>query len=280
MNNLIRISTNPDISVSTFRHNIDELLEKLTKELQEGKKIKDQADDFKNRSFFSRLGGSLTAQNDEDLANMISSLGGSLTITQEIIQCLLQIQSEKNEVLKGFHRALVDKIDDLQSNDNILDLSVRENLFLIFDHLKQQVEDKLEQAYLVEQHTLSIEEQSCTIKNISQRLESNQKDQSRLAEQLLSVEELTGQFKDTFDAALVDLHHQLATCSQDLAVLQHSFTEHQANINHMLNMLEEKNILLSHTARKNRIGFRDGLLFITSAGLLALICLQFTELIK
>lgn len=43
-------------------------------------------------------------------------------------------------------------IRDLKHNDTMLDLSSRENSLAILEHLKSQVEDKLEQAWRVEEH--------------------------------------------------------------------------------------------------------------------------------
>ena len=133
------IEKNKDSSIASFTKNI----QKIGEQLQESNKIKQEANDFNNRGFFGRLSGSITSRNDTDLATMIAKLGGSLNITQEVIQCLLQIQSEKNVVLKEFHLALMNTIRDLKYNDTILDLSSRENTQVILEHLKSQVEDKL-----------------------------------------------------------------------------------------------------------------------------------------
>lgn len=146
------IEKNKDSSIASFTKNI----QKIGEQLQESNKIKQEANDFNNRGFFGRLSGSITSRNDTDLATMIAKLGGSLNITQEVIQCLLQIQSEKNVVLKEFHLALMNTIRDLKYNDTILDLSSRENTQVILEHLKSQVEDKLEQAQRVEEHEEAI----------------------------------------------------------------------------------------------------------------------------
>ncbi|WP_158782726.1 hypothetical protein [Pantoea sp. BAV 3049] len=272
-------------SVAQFRENITSLLTQLKTELEQSKRIKDEAQAFNERGFISRWTGALTTQNDKDLAQMIAGLGGSLRITQEVVQCLLQIQSQKNQALKGFHGALVDKIEELSSNDTVLDLNIRGNLSLILGHLKEQVEEKLEQAERVEQQALQLQEQAENLERLGDRISAEKRDRSRLAEQQADLEEFTerlGEKNRLVEEEVAALRLQVShleqaakSGQQQQEALRNALQENEEKMNLSLQLQEDKNAFLSRTMRKNRLDFRDALLFLTSAAVVALLWIQF-----
>jgi len=262
------VEKNKDSSIASFKKNLHELGKKLKEEQERSKEIQKAADDFNNRGFLGRWGGSLTSKNDTDLATMIASLGGSLNITQEVIECLLQIQSEKNVVLKEFHLALMNTIRDLKHNDTMLDLSSRENSLAILEHLKSQVEDKLEQAQRVEEHEEEIsrlQSLSWQQKEMLQRLHASQDDHATQLALLKQVvpkfeRQQQEQWQQSGKLALA-LEEQADQYQQQLALLMEKLTVHENVATGMAARVSE----LEKTYRLKRAGRRDYLLFATSA---------------
>ena len=269
------IEKNKDSSIASFTNNI----QKRGEQLQESNKIKQEANDFNNRGFFGRLSGSITSRNDTDLATMIAKLGGSLNITQEVIQCLLQIQSEKNVVLKEFHLALMNTIRDLKYNDTILDLSSRENTQVILEHLKSQVEDKLEQAQRVEEHEEAInrlQSLSWQQEEMLQRLQASQDEHAtqvvpKLERQQQEQWQQSGKLALALEEQADQYQQQLALLMDKLALQENVATGMAARISE-----------LEKTSRLKRAGLRDYLLFATSAlaaGLVVIEVMRFNGVI-
>ena len=269
------IEKNKDSSIASFTKNI----QKIGEQLQESNKIKQEANDFNNRGFFGRLSGSITSRNDTDLATMIAKLGGSLNITQEVIQCLLQIQSEKNVVLKEFHLALMNTIRDMKYNDTILDLSSRENTQVILEHLKSQVEDKLEQAQRVEEHEEAInrlQSLSWQQEEMLQRLQASQDEHAtqvvpKLERQQQEQWQQSGKLALALEEQADQYQQQLALLMDKLALQENVATGMAARISE-----------LEKTSRLKRAGLRDYLLFATSAlaaGLVVIEVMRFNGVI-
>ena len=269
------IEKNKDSSIASFTKNI----QKIGEQLQESNKIKQEANDFNNRGFFGRLSGSITSRNDTDLATMIAKLGGSLNITQEVIQCLLQIQSEKNVVLKEFHLALMNTIRDLKHNDTMLDLSSRENSLAILEHLKSQVEDKLEQAQRVEEHEEAInrlQSLSWQQEEMLQRLQASQDEHAtqvvpKLERQQQEQWQQSGKLALALEEQADQYQQQLALLMDKLALQENVATGMAARISE-----------LEKTSRLKRAGLRDYLLFATSAlaaGLVVIEVMRFNGVI-
>lgn len=279
------VEKNKDSSIASFRKNIHEIGKTLKEELERSNEIKKSADDFNNRGFFGLWSGSLTSRNDTDLATMIASLGGSLNITQEVIQCLLQIQSEKNVVLKEFHLALMNTIRDLKHNDTMLDLSSRENSLVILEHLKAQVEDKLEQAQRVEEHEEVINRlQSLSWKQeeMLQRLQASQDEHAtQLALLTQVVPKLERQQKEQWQQSgklALALEEQADQYQQQLALLMDKLAEQENGATGIAARVRE----LERTSRLKRAGLRDYLLFATSAlaaGLVVIEVMRFNGVI-
>jgi hypothetical protein len=101
------IEKNKDSSIASSQKNI----QKIGEQLQESNKIKQEANDFNNRGFFGRLSGSITSRNDTD-ADDDCKTGGQSEYHTGSDQCLLQIQSEKNVVLKEFSSGVNNGIYD------------------------------------------------------------------------------------------------------------------------------------------------------------------------
>ncbi|MBS0969385.1 hypothetical protein JK232_10815 [Nissabacter archeti] len=279
------VEKNKDSSIAIFKKNLHELGKKLKEEQERSEGIQKAADDFNNRGFLERWGGSLTSRNDTDLATMIASLGGSLNITQEVIECLLQIQSEKNVVLKEFHLALMNTIRDLKHNDTMLDLSSRENSLAILEHLKSQVEDKLEQAQRVEEHEEEINRLQSLSWQQEEMLQRLQASQDEHATQLALLKQVVPKFErqqqeqwQQSGKLALALEEQADQYQQQLALLMDKLTLQENVATGMATRVSE----LEKTSRLKRAGLRDYLLFATSAlaaGLVVIEVMRFNGVI-
>lgn len=279
------VEKNKGSSIASFKKNLHEIGKKLKKEQERSKGIQKAADDFNNRGFLERWGGSLTSRNDTDLATMIASLGGSLNITQEVIECLLQIQSEKNVVLKEFHLALMNTIRDLKHNDTMLDLSSRENSLAILEHLKSQVEDKLEQAQRVEEHEEEINRLQSLSWQQEEMLQCLQASQDEHATQLALLKQVVPKFErqqqeqwQQSGKLALALEEQADQYQQQLVLLKDKLTLQENVATGMAARVSE----LEKTSRLKRAGLRDYLLFATSAlaaGLVVIEVMRFNGVI-
>lgn len=208
--------------------------------------VSNNAEAFNRRGIWAQVCGTFNGRNDKDLACMIGSVSESLQITQRVIEILLKVQSEKNVVLKEFHRAVTEKIVDLHSNDNIIDLNLRDNLLTVFEHLQKQVEDKLLQADKIESHQNKIA-------NIEGRLQQQdclmQSQAAALHQQIQQVQSL--------DQSLHSAQLHLNTMHASLALVQTQLAQ------------------LPKTIRSNSFGKRDYLLLAVSLGVGILLMLQF-----
>lgn len=279
------VEKNKHCSISSFKKNLHEIGKKLKEEQERSKGIQKAADDFNNRGFLERWGSSLTSRNDTDLATMIASLGGSLNITQEVIECLLQIQSEKNVVLKEFHLALMNTIRDLKHNDTMLDLSSRENSLAILEHLKSQVEDKLEQAQRVEEHEEEISRLQSLIWQQEEMLQRLQASQDEYATQLALLKQVVPKFEQQQQEQwqqsgklALALEEQTDQYQQQLVLLKDKLTLLENVATGVAARVSE----LEKTSRLKRAGLRDYLLFATSAlaaGLVVIEVMRFNGVI-
>ncbi|WP_213943180.1 hypothetical protein [Klebsiella variicola] len=279
------VEKNKDSSIASFNKNLHEIGKKLKEEQERSKEIQKAADDFNNRGILERWSGSLTSRNDTDLATMIASLGGSLNITQEVIECLLQIQSEKNVVLKEFHLALMNTIRDLKHNDTMLDLSSRENSLAILEHLKSQVEDKLEQAQRVEEHEEEINRLQSLSWQQEEMLQRLQASQDEHATQLALLKQVAQKFErqqqeqwQQSGKLALALEEQADQYQQQSALLKDKLTLQENVATGMAARVSE----LEKTSRLKRAGLRDYLLFATSAlaaGLVVIEVMRFNGVI-
>lgn len=185
----------------------------------------------------------------------------------------------KNVVLKEFHLALMNTIRDLKYNDTILDLSSRENTQVILEHLKSQVEDKLEQAQRVEEHEEAInrlQSLSWQQEEMLQRLQASQDEHAtqvvpKLERQQQEQWQQSGKLALALEEQADQYQQQLALLMDKLALQENVATGMAARISE-----------LEKTSRLKRAGLRDYLLFATSAlaaGLVVIEVMRFNGVI-
>lgn len=131
--------------VEAFQRNVTDLITQLQTAITRGEDETKRANALSERGGWKVLVGSLTGNNDKDLAGMVKGLGGSLFTTQSVLQILLQLQTRKDGILRDFHAALVDKVVALQRDNTFLDTNQREVALLIISDLRDHVARQLEQ---------------------------------------------------------------------------------------------------------------------------------------
>lgn len=246
------ISTKNATLTSSLLHDIDLLFVDIKRATEKSLAVTDNAEKFNNRGFWAQISGSVTGRNDTDLSKMIGSVSESLSITQRVVEMLLKIQSEKNVVLKDFHRAVTEKIVVLQSNDNTLDLSLRDNLIMMFEHLQKQVEDKLEQAATLEAHKTKLAKMNLALQQQEAAMTDNSNAITHLQAQLGRA---TAQMEDQ-TKTIVQLQNSLMHANEQMEKMQSHLDQTQANLATTESKLSD--------LRSNRLGKRDYLLFVIS----------------
>ncbi len=176
-------------------------------------------------------------------------------------------------------------IRDLKHNDTMLDLSSRENSLVILEHLKAQVEDKLEQAQRVEEHEEVINRlQSLSWKQeeMLQRLQASQDEHAtQLALLTQVVPKLERQQKEQWQQSgklALALEEQADQYQQQLALLMDKLAVQENGATGIAARVRE----LERTSRLKRAGLRDYLLFATSAlaaGLVVIEVMRFNGVI-
>lgn len=166
---------------------ISKQIDELDKAIQKTKDAEKLASRVKEKGFFSMLGGTFDGSNTKDLAESVKILGGSVEITQKIIQVILEISNEKNQVLKGFSQALTDKILSLSEEMELThgnQKNAKQATIIIATQLRAQIEEKIKQSEMIDQHEVEIsqlhefvrtkdtldEEQSAAILNLKEKI--------------------------------------------------------------------------------------------------------------
>ncbi|MCG8910290.1 hypothetical protein MJ122_23895 [Pseudomonas sp. DP-17] len=146
-----------DSDFLSFYREFDKRLDDLKDALARSKNTQTLAEALRGRGGFQNFIGGVTGRNDKELAEMVGDLGSSMEITQGILQMVMRVQNTKNRHLRDFHRSLVDKIADLQSDSATLDSNQREAAIAIVSELSDQVRAQLEQQEIVESHQKKLE---------------------------------------------------------------------------------------------------------------------------
>ena len=147
-----------DSDTLNARKELIDSIDKLISAVQSNKDVQRTADALTDKGWWNSFTSSISGSNDKDLAGMVNKLGGSLETTQAVVQVILRLQTRKDNVLRDFHGALVDKILKIQADTKTLDKNQRGAALEIISALKDQIEDQLRQSDMVDQHELRLQE--------------------------------------------------------------------------------------------------------------------------
>lgn len=135
-----------------FFNDFEKKLEDLKNALQQSNKAKELAQKLQEKSVWESFVGNVNGKNTKELAEMIENLGLSLGVTQEILKLMMKVQNAKNSYIREFHKALVDKIANIEKDTDTLDTNQRLAAVSIISGLRDQVEAQIEQQAMVENH--------------------------------------------------------------------------------------------------------------------------------
>ena len=140
-----------------FEREFEKNLKELAQAIKESRTAGQNAADISNKGTWKMVWGSISGDNDKELAQMTSKLATSLNVTQTVLQMVMKISHRKNGFLKQFHEVLVNKITLLNKDTRTLDQNQREATVAILEEIKSQVSGQLAQHDKVDEHQLRLE---------------------------------------------------------------------------------------------------------------------------
>ncbi len=155
---LSKVNNSHDTGFVEIYREFEKNLDDLTKAIEETKGIQKNVSDLKNTGAIKSFFGGLSGKNDKQLADMVSTLGRNLEVTQSILKIVMQVQNTKNRYLKEFHRSLVNKIVSIKNDTQTLDSSQKEVAIAIVQELTDQVSTQIEQQEMVERHQKKLQQ--------------------------------------------------------------------------------------------------------------------------
>jgi hypothetical protein len=139
--------------------NFDKQFVDLEKALANTKEAKSLAASVENKGGWDSFKGGFSGKNDKEIAEAVRKLGGSLEVTQDILNVVLKANTAKNVHLKGFHQVLVEKVLFLQTNSSKLNSNQNNSnqaALSIAMALKDQIEEKIRHAEMIDNHEREI----------------------------------------------------------------------------------------------------------------------------
>lgn len=212
-----------------FYSEFEKQLDNLKDALKNTKRTKELAASLREKGGMKNFLGSFSGRNDKELAHMVEDLGASMETTQVILQLLMKVQNTKNQFLRVFHKALVDKIAFIQNDTTTLDANQRQIAITVVSELRNQIEEQIAQQVIVENHQKKLQqldgyivekdvldqEQSQKISSLESRalqIIQTDEEQQRLIEALKAahaskdeVDRIQTQRLDSVSTAVIDL---------------------------------------------------------------------------
>lgn len=146
MPKLNELTVSEKLDPEQISYDFSEELNGLEQAINSTKRVKDLAKNVADKNWFSTWTAGITGSSDKELAKCVKELSGGLETTQKIVQMMLKIGQGKNDQLKIFHQALVDKICSLETNTGDLDMNqqgANQAMLLIAVKMREQVEEKI-----------------------------------------------------------------------------------------------------------------------------------------
>lgn len=141
-----------------FYSEFEKQFDNLKDALKNTKRTKELAASLREKGAMKNFLGSFSGRNDKELAHMVEDLGASMETTQVILQLLMKVQNTKNQFLRVFHKALVDKIAFIQNDTTTLDANQRQIAITVVSELRNQIEEQIAQQAIVENHQKKLQQ--------------------------------------------------------------------------------------------------------------------------
>lgn len=200
--------------IKDFTQELDQALREIgeaTKKSQElNSSVQDLRHTLDNRSFWGSLKAGFSGKTDKELALMVESLGAGLSVTQNVVRVILKVMTQKNRVLHGFNKALVDKITAVAKDSVTLDHNQRFVAQEFLSGLQRQVAEQIRQVEMVDEHEMKL------IEFDGWREEKNEQN-DRLDRNLTGLEEAVAAFRQEMDGQRQEVSRSLSGLEADLA---------------------------------------------------------------
>ncbi len=139
MNQVVSSSQQHSLKVKELLSRVGDLQKKL-----EGSK--EAVETINKKEIETSFLKNLRGKTDAEISKHVKELGKNLVVTQEVVLFLIELNHEKNEILRAFHDALVEKILDMEADQSTItdDINVSQrNEKSIVYQIKTQIEDRL-----------------------------------------------------------------------------------------------------------------------------------------
>lgn len=125
---------------------------------QAGEKVEQLKETLNGRNWWGTLKSSFSGETDKNLATMVEDLGASLGLTQSALRVILKVQTMKNQMLRGFSDALVNKIFKVQQDTHTLNGNQKAAALNFLQELQTQIDEQIRQQDLVESHDAALQD--------------------------------------------------------------------------------------------------------------------------
>jgi len=179
----------------------------LEKALANTKEAKSLAAKVENKGGWESFKGSFSGKNDKEIAEAVRKLGGSLEVTQDILNVVLKANTAKNVHLKGFHQVLVEKVLSLQTNSSKLDSNQKNSnqaALSIAMALKAQIEEKIRHAEMIDNHEREININAKGVDGNAKEIDGNTKEIEALKSEISNKEVLDDKQSLDIESLLVN----------------------------------------------------------------------------
>ncbi|MDO6765907.1 hypothetical protein [Agarivorans sp. 1_MG-2023] len=197
--------TNQDTTISLPQSNqltrqdqthVQELVSRLGEFKEQLQHSMSNVEDINGEEIKTGLLSNLRGKTDAQIASQVKSLGLNLHATQKVVMFLIELNHVKNEVLRGFYGALVDKLVELDQEQETItgDLGQsQKNERKIVEKIKEQVELRLAIEQGIESNAAGVQSNSTSIKSNQTKIVDNfssiQTNASSIKENLQNIDE-------------------------------------------------------------------------------------------
>lgn len=222
--------------IKDFTQELDQALTEIGEATRKSQALSEDVRDLKSnldkRGWFGSAWASLSGKTDKELALMVESLGAGLTVTQNVVRVILKVMTQKNRVLHGFNKALVDKITAVTKDTVTLDKNQRLVAQEFLGSLQRQVAEQIRQMEMVDEHEMKL------IEFDGWRAEKEEKE-AGLGRGLEDLGDSVDAFRAQVEAEKSAVQATLTGLESSMSSLRREADERQAAVSQSLNELTE-----------------------------------------
>mgnify|MGYP003384577227 CR=1 FL=1 len=177
-------------------HQVTDLIEKFSNAKNELIEAQKETENQINTNVTTGFWSGITGKTDKEISSQVKGLGNSLLNTQKVVMFLIELSHAKNEVLRGFHDALVDKLIELEKESSSItgDLSVsQQNEMKIVTKIKEEVESKLLMEKKIDDNYSFIKKNTERASNNENKIDQNNEHITRIKSALETKQDIDNQ---------------------------------------------------------------------------------------